>query len=158
MQRQYKLIPIEDRFWSKVNKTPTCWLWIGATCNFGYGKIGIGGRKNRKLKDSHRLSWEIHNGIIPLGLCVLHKCDVPSCVNPAHLFLGTKKDNAADAVQKGRLKVWRPLNIKECKHGHTFTEENTIWQKIRTGKPYRVCRICMRAANRRSYLKLKGDR
>jgi len=68
-------LPNETRFWKHVNKTDGCWLWMGANCK-GYGVIG--NRKN--LCYAHRLSWEIHNGIIPAGLLVLHHCDTPACV------------------------------------------------------------------------------
>lgn len=59
---------------------------------------------NRKLLSTHRLSWEAHNGPIPDGLQVLHQCDIPSCINPGHLFLGTNATNVEDKVRKGRTK------------------------------------------------------
>lgn len=89
---------VESRFWGKVHKTPECWLWTGGHFADGYGAI----RHNNKPTGTHRLSWEMHNGPIPNGLCVLHHCDNPPCVRPDHLFLGTKKDNAVDMGQKGR--------------------------------------------------------
>ncbi len=87
-------------FWKHVNKTETCWLWTasGSGVNGAYGGFNNG----RKKVKSHRFSWEMHNGMIPDGLYVLHSCDVPRCVNPAHLFLGTKKDNTQDMLAKGR--------------------------------------------------------
>lgn len=89
----------EERFWRKVNKTETCWLWTAATDGHGYGVFGWA---DRKMKLAHRLSWEISNGKIQDGLCVLHRCDVPLCVNPHHLFLGTRGDNNRDRELKGR--------------------------------------------------------
>ena len=84
-----------------VVKSDGCWLWTGHTVR-GYGEIGLGGRAGRNLK-AHRVSWELANGPIPPGLLVCHHCDTPACVNPAHLFLGTVRDNALDASRKGRL-------------------------------------------------------
>jgi predicted XRE-type DNA-binding protein len=78
-----------------------CWGWSASTDGRGYGKIGVG---NLKIEKAHRLSWIIHNGPIPEGMCVLHRCDNPPCSNPDHLFLGTKADNTADMVDKGRAK------------------------------------------------------
>jgi hypothetical protein len=80
-----------------------CWLWTGAKKNPGsrslaYGWVTYGG----KQMNAHRASWLIHNGEIPSGLFVCHKCDVPHCVNPEHLFLGTSSDNMKDMWNKGR--------------------------------------------------------
>lgn len=96
---------VEERFWSKVNKNgpsirgmSNCWVFES---NHGGGNYGMLGRKEGDIL-AHRLSWELHNGPIPLGLKVLHKCDNTRCVNPDHLFLGTLQDNMNDMVSKGR--------------------------------------------------------
>lgn len=91
--------PVETRFWRKVNKTETCWLWTGSTTD-GYGMIGT--ENSRAVRGAHRVSWELAHGPIPAGLCVLHRCDVRACVRPDHLFLGTRDDNMRDRNQKGR--------------------------------------------------------
>lgn len=92
---------LSERFWYRVIKTDTCWLWDGNPSRNGYGAISAGGYCGRSLS-AHRVSYELHFGYIPDGLCVLHKCDVKLCVNPDHLFLGTSDDNNKDMAAKGR--------------------------------------------------------
>jgi hypothetical protein len=90
-------IPLEIRFWAKVDRSGDCWLWT-ASIRRGYGRIRIDG----KDAVAHRVAWELTNGPIPDGLEACHRCDVRNCVNPGHLFLGTSKDNKQDAISKGR--------------------------------------------------------
>jgi hypothetical protein len=76
-----------------------CWIWMKALSGGnGYGITWDG----QKVVRAHRASWLAFNGSIDDGLCVLHHCDTPSCVNPAHLFVGTQADNIRDCVRKGR--------------------------------------------------------
>jgi hypothetical protein len=97
------LRPLAERFWEKVLKADGCWEWTGcrggkATSGKHYGGLSVRGR----MVKAHRISYELHYGDVPDGLCVLHRCDNPGCVRPDHLWVGTRSDNARDAVRKGR--------------------------------------------------------
>lgn len=91
-------VPLEERFWAKVNRSGLCWLWTGAKNNKGYGRIAV----NRKSTLAHRVSYELAHEVKVGSSKVLHTCDVPACVNPAHLTIGTQKDNLMDMARKGR--------------------------------------------------------
>lgn len=94
-----------QRFWKYVDKTHGCWEWSGSLDNFGYGQFSIGRSPKRRTIKAHRWSWENSNGPT-VGMCVLHRCDNRKCVNPAHLFLGTRSDNMRDMHAKGRGNCW----------------------------------------------------
>ena len=115
-----------DRFWDKFERPEEgCWNWNASKDSYGYGYIG---RRNKSAGSacirSHRLSWMLWNGPIPDGMCICHKCDNPSCVNPDHLFLGSHKDNMQDMFSKERRK-----SVKGENHGLaklTNTQAETI--------------------------------
>lgn len=95
---------VQERFWRYVRKTPNCWLWVGARDADGYGRFKIGG-KGAPTPYAHRFAWVLFNGPVPTDLQVLHNCpdgDHPSCVNPAHLWLGNQQANIRDCWSKGR--------------------------------------------------------
>jgi hypothetical protein len=102
------ITPILDRFWrySNEGEPDQCWEWTGkARHPFGYGVFGLGTRQAGTMQ-AHRFSYQLYVGPIPDGMCVLHKCDNPPCVNPDHLFLGTRADNNHDMIAKGRYRGW----------------------------------------------------
>ncbi len=89
-----------NRFWAKVVKADgaACWHWKGAMISTGYGELNVNGTPVL----AHRIMWELCNGPIPPSMEICHICDVPDCVRPDHLFLGTHADNMADMARKGK--------------------------------------------------------
>lgn len=87
-----------QRFWTRVETVGECWEWQGARQKYGHGLMSVKGKHQK----AHRISFEIHNGPIPAGMVVRHKCDNPPCVNPDHLELGTLADNNRDRDERGR--------------------------------------------------------
>ena len=132
-----------ELFRARIIKTKTCWFWSGLTRNRGYGATPYNGW----TQAAHRVSWQIHRGPIPKGICVLHKCDNPPCVRPSHLWLGSVKDNNVDAKLKGRTARGdkngthlhpERLQYGESHHGSVLTEQKVkeIRQKAKLGVIY----------------------
>lgn len=86
------------RFMRRTKIINSCWIWRGYINPTGYGCFQEAGERS-----AHRVSWILFYGAIPKGLCVLHKCDIKACVNPKHLYLGSRKDNMRDALERNRL-------------------------------------------------------
>lgn len=124
-----KRAPLKVRFFEKIIKTETCWIWNAAKDSKGYGRIGTGGRKGKDVF-AHRLSYFLHKGEIPTGMLVCHKCDKPACVNPDHLFLGTQTDNMRDCVNKGRLNPFKPK-------GELNPKAKLNWSNVREIRSFR---------------------
>jgi hypothetical protein len=143
---------LAERFHEKYVMEPNtgCWLWIVSTRLRGlpYGEIRVG----KRMASAHRVSWELHNGSIPNEMWVLHKCDVPQCVNPAHLFLGTRTDNARDMVKKGRSHSQKKTH---CPKGHAYTEDNLMTYP---GNIQRNCRACKTKQSYDDYRKNKAKK
>lgn len=101
----YKLSKSAELFWDKVDKTSDakgCWIWSGYRQKFGYGWIYRGdGLKSRGVL-AHRYAWQLLVGPVPEGKFVLHHCDNPPCVNPAHLYVGSCQENSSDMAIRGR--------------------------------------------------------
>jgi hypothetical protein len=112
-----------------------CWIWIAVCSHFGHGEFIL-----KKKYAAHRFSWILHKGEIPKGLCVLHACDVPACVNPQHLFLGTRGDNNTDRAKKGRSYLSK---LTHCHRGHPLSGENLMPHKPTKRRPVtRRCKEC----------------
>ena len=91
-----------DRFYAKIDSSTgpaACWLWRGATNGVGYGTFNVGRQRGMFL--ATRIAWYLRH-FDPMGAFVLHRCDNPACVNPAHLFLGDHTANMRDMQRKGR--------------------------------------------------------
>lgn len=120
-----------ERFFAKVQKTDTCWLWTGAAQPLGYGRFK---QESYKAVGAHRWSYEYHVGPIPEGLTIDHLCRVPACVNPSHLEPVTLAEN-----------VRRIPRSTHCPSGHEYTPENTgISSWAAKGWSGRNCRECDR--------------
>ena len=125
-----------------------CWLWQGYRMKDGYGHV----RWNGKMILPHRLFAHMFLGFPLDERQVLHKCDVPACVNPSHLFLGNHAVNMRDCATKGRTSSQKKTH---CKHGHLLAGENLIAHRL----PYRACRLCLRKTQREfARAKRKGER
>lgn len=128
--------PVADRFWPKVDKTDSCWLWTGAKNSSGYGRV----RKAGRDLAAHRLAYEEMIGPIPHGLQLDHLCRVRSCVNPTHLEPVTGRTNILRSTSFAAQNAAK----RACTRGHQFTSENTY---LFAGR--RHCRACgrIRSAN-----------
>lgn len=122
-----------ERLWSRVHKTKSCWIWTGLSVGFGYGTFKVNGKSVK----THDYSYELHYGPIPKGLYVLHKCGNHSCVNPGHLFLGTRKDiSAARAIKESNLTFLTKEQVREIRQLYTDDGAKINKQKEKNRKKY----------------------
>jgi len=140
-----------ERFWAKVNvkDEESCWLWTASLNSKGYGSFAVRGSG----VSAHKISWALakNDGVLSDPKShVMHSCDVRSCVNPNHLSLGTPKDNARDAISKGRNVIRIPSQEATCKRGHPRTPENTHAK-------YNTCLVCKRDSDRELKRKLRAE-
>lgn len=123
-----------------VDEVTDCWIFTGGKNNIGYGMI----RDENKMRTTHRVSYEEHNNtVIPQGLVVMHSCDNKCCCNPAHLSLGTMKDNMHDMIAKNRH---RPFGGNLAQRGMTGKKQPTT-----------PCKHCNRVMPNNSYARFHGD-
>ncbi len=130
--------PVWDRFWEKVDKSGDCWLWTAAKNSYGYGCFGVDG----KLVQPHRFIMSA-----PDGVCVLHHCDTPACVNPEHLYFGDRKQNALDRDTRGRngmqnlcdldIKLIYDLDVPISKIADWFGVCHAVVSRIKNGTSYK---------------------
>jgi hypothetical protein len=128
VQGHQSVRPLHLRFWEKVQKggDDDCWVWTGALVGvMGYGQTTV---RNRLRRYAHRVAYELAHGPVPADLYVLHHCDNPRCVNPAHLFLGTILDNTRDMLAKGRGNKAR--GERQGHHKLAESEVRAILQRI----------------------------
>jgi hypothetical protein len=138
-----------DRFWSKVDKSlggNGCWPWTASTVAQGYGRF----RTPEKTLRAHRVALQLSGTFVGPADVVMHMCDNPRCCNPAHLRVGTHRENTDDMMAKGRFRA-RGKTSKAalkggCAKGHPFTPENTSMEG-----GARRCLACRRDRARRSY-------
>lgn len=109
--------PTKERLLRYVKRgasSDDCWMWLGSLLPRGYARFSL----HNEAVGAHRVSYRVHIGEVPAGMCICHRCDNPPCVNPAHLFLGTNKDNIQDALTKKRMRFIRgeahPMSKLTC--------------------------------------------
>lgn len=136
------------QFWMRVAiaEPKDCWPWTGTLKEKGYGMAWYAGRSHH----AHRLAWQLANRqAIPAGLQVCHACDNPPCCNPAHLWIGTNRDNTLDSVAKGRQHNARKTH---CPRGHLLDAGGIR----KNGNRYRYCSTCNRSRNRQAWRARRG--
>ncbi len=128
--------PIKDTLQHYSMRRGEHLIWCGVSNPDGYGRARVYGEGLY----AHRLAWEETYGPIPLGVQVLHLCDTPPCIEPEHLYLGTRSDNMQDIVRAGNH---HNANKIHCPAGHSYDEENTYYFRVPSGVG-RACRACRR--------------
>lgn len=151
---RWKNVPLLTRFERKYIPEPNsgCWLWLGTLHEGGYGEFRKKNAGSKRIR-AHVFSYKLHKGAVPEGQFVLHTCDVRCCVNPDHLYAGTKKQNTHDAIRRHRFPVGenhhrtkttetQVLAIRaDIRAQHVIASEYGVCQmtvsNIKTGKSWR---------------------
>lgn len=134
----------EERFWSKVDASASCWVWTGASAGNGYGKLGRTVNGKTAYPYAHRYAYELLVGPIPGGLVIDHLCKNRKCVNPDHLEAVTQRSNVMRSAAPTSLNARKT----HCNRGHEYSEENTYH-----GADGRACRACHRMWDRARHKK-----
>jgi hypothetical protein len=123
MQPDDKLVAA---FWKRtqVGSEADCWEWQGFVKENGYGLLSV--HRSIPTVRAHRFSYMLHKGEIPSGLLVCHTCDNRKCVNPAHLYAGTPKDNTRDMMERGRCRSVNPRPARGSKNGKAKLNEEDV--------------------------------
>jgi len=139
-QRGRRPIPLEARFWAKVEKSNKCWTWTGALDSSGYGTIWDGQRTAK----AHRVAYEKAVGPIASGLQLDHLCRNRRCVRPSHLEPVTARENTLRGVGASAQNAVKT----HCKRGHQFSSDNTLVKLSPVGNRWRYCAVCTRELGR----------
>lgn len=155
---------VDERLNTYIKRIESCWVWTGYKNQHGYGRIT---NDEGKQVRAHRYLYETFKGKIPKGMCVLHTCDNRACVNPEHLFLGDRKDNADDMTNKGRngYKTF----YGQSHHNSKLTKEQVVemrnlWEKggvyqSQLAKKYGVTQqVVSKVVNFKAWKTLEGSK
>ena len=134
-KRKYPILKPEDVFLNRIEKTDFCWIWKGSKNHYGYGIFLMPGERAVR---AHRYSFEYFKHKIPKGKIILHSCDNPPCVNPAHLRVGTSAENIADANAKRRLKYGMDHHAAKLSESQVNEIRNSVMRMPQIAKAYGV--------------------
>lgn len=132
-------LTLEERFHTQYQPVTEsgCWIWVGSKTSRGYGSI----KDYYKTRSAHRVSYELHKGIIPKGKMICHTCDIKSCVNPAHLYVGTAYDNMRDVKERGNKNIPRGMDHPNAKltDGQVIEIRTSVLTGVELARKFNVC-------------------
>ena len=147
--------PFEPYFWSLVDMTGECWLWLGVPGTDGYGRIVYKGRRSH----AHRIAWILRYGEIPTHILICHHCDVKLCVRLEHLFAGSQTENMQDWTRKGKNKAINLGTLTKRGNEHwTRQPEAQQWRERQSMKLSEELKTGKRILVRGLYGRILGTR